>query len=272
MTLTNSQLIDHSGLEPMSIERLERKIRHKAGRAVSDFGMIEDGDRIMVCVSGGADSYTLLDVLLGLQKAAPIKFEIVAVNMNQKQPGFPAQVLPDYLRSLGIEYRIVEEDTYSVVKRVIPEGKTTCGLCSRLRRGVLYNTAAELAADKIALGHHADDIVETAFLNMFYNARLKAMPARLKSDDGRNVVIRPLAYVREALIKKYAALRGFPIIPCNLCGSQPNLQRQAVKAMLAEWDRCQPDRVDNILKSLCNVTPSHLLDREIFDFESLRRD
>ncbi len=266
MILANSQAIETSGLEPLNIERLERKIRHRVGRAISDFSMIEAGDRVMVCVSGGADSYTLLDILLGLQKAAPIDFEIIAVNLDQKQPGFPAEVLPDYLRALGVEFRIVEEDTFSVVKRVVPEGKTTCGLCSRLRRGVLYNTAVELGADKIALGHHGDDIVETAFLNMFYNARLKAMPARLRSDDGRNVVIRPLAYVRESVIKKYAALRDFPIIPCNLCGSQPNLQRQAVKAMLAEWDRLQPDRVDNILKSLCNVTPSHLLDRDLFDF------
>ncbi len=272
MSLANSQTIDHSALEPVTAARLERKIRHRAGRAVADFNMIEPGDRIMVCLSGGADSYTLLDVLLGLQKAAPIEFELVAVNLDQKQPGFPAEVLPQFLRSLGVEYRVVEEDTYSVVKRVVPDGKTTCGLCSRLRRGVLYNTAEELGADKIALGHHADDIVETAFLNMFYNASLKAMPAKLKSDDGRNVVIRPLAYVREAMIKQYAALRDFPIIPCNLCGSQPNLQRQAVKAMLADWDRCQPGRVDNILKSLCNVTPSHLLDRELFDFEPLRRE
>ncbi len=270
MTPTSSTTVETAGLEPVTLERLERRIRHGAGRAISDFDMIEDGDRVMVCLSGGADSYTLLDVLLMLQKAAPIDFDIIAVNLDQKQPGFPERVLPQYLRSRGVEYRIVEEDTYSVVKRVVPEGKTTCGLCSRLRRGLLYRTANELGADKIALGHHADDIVETAFLNMFYNARLKAMPAKLRSDDGANVVIRPLAYLRESLIKQYAGLKAFPIIPCSLCGSQPNLQRQAIKAMLAEWERQQPDRVDNILKSLCQVTPSHLLDRDLFDFAGLR--
>ena len=260
--------IDSSGLAP-DLESLQRRIRHGAGRAVADFAMIEDGDRVMVCLSGGADSYTLLDVLLGLQKAAPVDFELVAVNLDQKQPGFPERVLPEYLRALGVEYRIVEEDTYSVVKRVIPEGKTTCSLCSRLRRGVLYNTASEIGATRIALGHHADDIVETAFLNMFFNSRLKAMPAKLRSDDGRHVVIRPLAYLRESLIKQYAALRRFPIIPCNLCGAQSNLQRQAIKAMLREWDLSYPGRVDNILRSLCRVTPSHLLDRELYDFGNL---
>lgn len=260
--------VDSSALAKPDLAKLERKIRSSVGRAVSDFHMIEAGDRIMVCLSGGADSYTLLDILLRLQKAAPIEFELVAVNLDQKQPGFPEQVLPEYLESRAVEYKIVEEDTYSVVKRVIPEGKTTCSLCSRLRRGVLYNTAEEIGASKIALGHHADDIVETAFLNMFYNSRLKAMPAKLKSDDQRNVVIRPLAYVRESLIKQYAAQREFPIIPCNLCGSQPRLQRQAIKAMLQQWDKTHPGRVDNILKSLCQVTPSHLLDRELFDFEN----
>jgi len=261
--------VDSSTLVKPELAKLKRKIRSSVGRAVSDFNMIEAGDRIMVCLSGGADSYTLLDILLRLQKAAPIEFELVAVNLDQKQPGFPEQVLPEYLESLGVEFRVVEEDTYSVVKRVIPEGKTTCSLCSRLRRGVLYNTAEEIGASKIALGHHADDIVETAFLNMFYNSRLKAMPPKLKSDDQRNVVIRPLAYVRESLIKQYAALREFPIIPCNLCGSQPRLQRQAIKAMLQQWDKTHPGRVDNILKSLCQVTPSHLLDRKLFDFENI---
>jgi len=261
--------VDVSLLEQPSLARIERKIRGSVGRAISDFNMIEAGDRIMVCLSGGADSYSLLDMLLRLQKAAPIEFELIAVNLDQKQPGFPAQVLPDYLRSLGIEYRIIEEDTYSVVKRVVPEGKTTCALCSRLRRGVLYNAAAELGASKIALGHHADDIVETLLLNMFYNSRLKSMPAKLKSDDQRNIVIRPLAYVRETLIKQFAALREYPIIPCNLCGSQPNTKRQMVKAMLKEWDEIQPGRVESILKSLCAVTPSHLLDRNLFDFSSL---
>jgi len=223
-------------------------------------------DRVMVCLSGGADSYTLLDILLTLQKSAPIEFELIAVNLDQKQPDFPQRILPDYLTSLGVDFRIVEEDTYSVVKRLIPEGKTTCSLCSRLRRGVLYNTASELGANKIALGHHADDIVETLFLNMFFNSRLKTMPAKLLSDDGRNIVIRPLAYVRESLIKQYAALRDFPIIPCNLCGSQPGSQRQKVKAMLAQWDQAHPGRIENILGSLCRVTPSHLLDRDLYDF------
>ncbi len=261
--------IDCSALRPER-DRLERKLRHGVGRAIADFGLIENGDRVMVCLSGGADSYTLLELLRALRRAAPIDFELIAVNLDQKQPGFPEHVLPNYLEGLGVDYRIVEEDTYSVVKRVIPEGKTTCGLCSRLRRGVLYNVAAELGASKIALGHHADDIVETAFLNLFYNGRLKTMPAKLRSDDGRNVVIRPLAYVREALIKQFAALRNFPIIPCDLCGSQPDLKRQAVKAMLREWDRSHPGRVENILNGLCRVTPSHLLDPDLFDFRDLK--
>jgi len=263
--------VDASMLQPPNLAKLERKIRSSVGRAISDFNMIEAGDRVMVCLSGGADSYSLLDMLLALQKAAPIEFELIAVNLDQKQPGFPTQVLPEYLASLGIEFRIIEEDTYSVVKRLIPEGKTTCSLCSRLRRGVLYNAAAELGVSKIALGHHADDIVETMLLNMFYNSRLRAMPAKLKSDDQRNIVIRPLAYVREALIKQFAALREYPIIPCNLCGSQTNTRRQMVKAMLKEWDESQPGRVENILKSLCAVTPSHLLDRDLFDFGGLRQ-
>lgn len=262
--------IDSSALRKPDLDRLTRKLRHGVGRAIADFGLIEHGDRVMVCLSGGADSHTLLDLLLGLRRAAPVDFELIAVNLDQKQPGFPADVLPAYLDDLGVDYRIVEEDTYSVVKRVIPEGKTTCSLCSRLRRGVLYNVAAELGASKIALGHHADDIVETAFLNLFYNGRLKAMPAKLRSDDGRNVVIRPLAYVREAPIKQYAALRGFPIIPCNLCGAQPDLKRQTVKAMLREWDRTHPGRVENILNGLCRVTPSHLLDPGLFDFGGLQ--
>jgi len=249
-----------------SLERLERKIRGGVGRAITDFSMIETGDRVMVCLSGGADSYTLLDILLTLQKSAPVEFELIAVNLDQKQPDFPQRILPDYLTSLGVDFRIIEEDTYSVVKRLIPEGKTTCSLCSRLRRGVLYNTASELGANKIALGHHADDIVETLFLNMFFNSRLKTMPAKLQSDDGRNIVIRPLAYVRESLIKQYAVLRDFPIIPCNLCGSQPGSQRQKVKAMLAQWEQAHPGRIENILGSLGRVTPSHLLDRDLYDF------
>ena len=251
------------------IAKAHKKIRSQVGRAVSDYNMIEDGDRIMVCLSGGADSYTLLDMLIGLQQAAPIKFDLIAVNLDQKQPGFPQQVLPDYFQSVGVEYRIVEEDTYRLVQNIIPLGKTTCSLCSRLRRGILYNAAVDIGATKIALGHHADDMVETLFLNMFYNARLKSMPPKLISDDRRNIVIRPLAYVRESTIKAYAALREFPIIPCNLCGSQPNLQRQAVKAMLQQWEEQHPGRVQNILNSLTRVTRSHLLDRELFDFEGL---
>ena len=263
-----SHEIDVSALEPPTFARLERKIRSAVGRAVSDFSMIEAGDRVMVCLSGGADSYTMLDILLSLQKSAPIDFELIAVNLDQKQPDFPEQILPEYLRALGVDFRIVEEDTYSVVKRLIPEGKTTCSLCSRLRRGVLYNTATELGATKIALGHHADDIVETLFLNLFFNSSLKTMPAKLQSDDGRNVVIRPLAYLRESLIKQYAALRDFPISPCNLCGSQPNSQRQKVKAMLVQWDQRYPGRVENVLGALGRVTPSHLLDRDLFDFSN----
>ncbi|MFT5219760.1 MAG: tRNA 2-thiocytidine biosynthesis protein TtcA [Planctomycetota bacterium] len=269
---SNSQVIDISALEKPDINRIHRKIRSAVGRAVSDFSMIEDGDRIMVCLSGGADSYCMLDMLIGLQKVAPVNFELIAVNLDQKQPGFPEHVLPDYLASIGIDFRVVEEDTYSVVKQIIPEGKTTCSLCSRLRRGILYNTAAELGATKIALGHHADDIVETAFLNMFFNARLKTMPAKLLSDDKRNVVIRPLAYVRESMIKQYSELKKYPIIPCNLCGSQQNLQRQSVKKMLSEWDVAYPGRVQNILNSLCHVTASHLLDRNLFDFDGLTAD
>ena len=252
-----------------AVDKQHRKLRSLVGRAVVDFNMIEAGDVIMVCMSGGADSYTMLDMLIGLRRAAPIKFELIAVNLDQKQPGFPREVLPNYLESIGVDYHIVEEDTYSIVKNVIPEGKTTCSLCSRLRRGVLYKTAHKIGASKIALGHHADDIVETAFLNMFFNGRLKSMPAKLVNDGGNNIVIRPLAYAREQLIKEYADSRNFPIIPCNLCGSQENLQRQSVKALLREWDQQHPGRVQNIFNALGRVTPSHLLDRELFDFENL---
>lgn len=252
-----------------AFDKQYRKLRSLVGRAVVDFNMIEDGDLIMVCISGGADSYTMLDMLIGLRQAAPIQFELIAVNLDQKQPGFPAEILPNYLQSIGIDYHIVEEDTYSIVKQLIPEGKTTCSLCSRLRRGVLYKTAQKIGASKIALGHHADDMVETAFLNMFYNGRLKSMPAKLVSDDKKNIIIRPLAYAREQLIKQYADSRAFPIIPCNLCGSQENLQRQSVKALLQQWDQQHPGRVQNIFNALCRVTPSHLLDRSLFDFENL---
>ncbi|WP_215780734.1 tRNA 2-thiocytidine(32) synthetase TtcA [Paludibacterium sp. B53371] len=250
--------------------KLTKRLRHHVGDAINDFNMIEPGDRVMVCLSGGKDSYALLDILLGLQKSAPIDFSLVAVNLDQKQPGFPADVLPNYLKTLGVEYRIVEEDTYSIVKRVIPEGKTTCGLCSRLRRGILYRVADELGATKIALGHHRDDILETLFLNMFYGGKLKSMPPKLVSDDGRHMVIRPLAYCRESDLERYAALRQFPIIPCNLCGSQPNLQRQVVKQMIQDWDKRFPGRAETMFSALRNVVPSHLADTSLFDFAGLK--
>ncbi|MXY05604.1 MAG: tRNA 2-thiocytidine(32) synthetase TtcA [Gammaproteobacteria bacterium] len=258
----------------MAYERnkLHRKLRRLAGQAVADYGMIEAGDRIMVCLSGGKDSYTLLDVLMSLQRNAPVNFELVAVNLDQKQPGFPEDVLPAYLSSLGVEYRILEEDTYSVVQRLTPPGKTTCPVCSRLRRGILYNCARSIGASKIALGHHLDDVVETLFLNLFHGGRLKAMPPKLKSDDGGNLVIRPLYYIREKDIARWATFAGYPIIPCNLCGSQDNLQRQSIKAMLNAWDREFPGRVESIARALRHVTASHLGDREMFDFAGLTRD
>jgi len=250
--------------------KLQKRLRRETGNAVVDFNMIEQGDKVMVCLSGGKDSYAMLDILLYLQKHAPIDFSLIAVNLDQKQPGFPEEVLPNYLTELGVEYKIVEEDTYSVVLDKVPEGKTTCSLCSRLRRGILYRTAGELGATKIALGHHMDDMVETLFLNMFYGARLKSMPAKLVSDDKKNVVIRPLAYCREKDIAEYAQLKQFPIIPCNLCGSQENLQRKQIKAMLADWEKQQPGRVVNIFKSMQRVTKSHLFDSDLFDFANLR--
>ena len=249
--------------------KLAKRLRRLVGQAIGDYDMIRDGDKVMVCLSGGKDSYALLDILLHLKAHARISFDIVAVNLDQKQPGFPEHVLPEYLESLGVPYRIAEQDTYSVVKRVIPEGKTMCSLCSRLRRGVLYRVAGELGATKIALGHHREDILETFFLNMFYGGKLKAMPPKLVSDDGRNVVIRPLAYCEESDLAAYAELRRFPIIPCTLCGSQENLSRKQVKAMLAEWEKRFPGRVENILRSLQSVTPSHLLDRTRFDFSAV---
>lgn len=249
--------------------RLLAPIVRQVGQAIGDYRMIEQGDRVMVCLSGGKDSYTLLDVLLHLQKKAPIDFEVVAVNLDQGQPGFPKDVLPRYLTALGVRHDILTEDTYSVVKEKTPEGKTTCSLCSRLRRGILYQHAREIGATKIALGHHREDILETLFMNMFFGARLKAMPPKLQSDDGTNVVIRPLAYVAEADIIRYAQAREFPVIPCNLCGAQPNLQRKVVGDMLEGWEREHPGRLNNILRSLTRVTPSHLLDRELYDFASL---
>ena len=249
--------------------RLRKRLRRKAGNAISDYGMIEDGDRIMVCLSGGKDSYTLLDLLMGLQKSAPVRFDLVAVNLDQKQPGFPEHVLPEYLRALGIEYRIVEEDTYRIVKEKLKPGKTMCSLCSRLRRGILYRTAGEIGATKIALGHHMDDLVETLFLNMFHGSRLKTMPPKLVSDDRKNIVIRPLIYCREKEIARFARYREYPIIPCNLCGSQTNLERVRVKNMLAEWEKETPNRVVSIFKSMQRVTRSHMLDTDLYDFSSM---
>lgn len=249
--------------------KLIKRLRRLTGQAIADYNMIEAGDRVMVCLSGGKDSYTMLDVLLHLQRSAPIDFEIIAVNLDQKQPGFPEHVLPEYLEDLGVPYYILERDTYSVVRSVIPEGKTTCGLCSRLRRGTLYGFAEQIGATKIALGHHRDDIVETLFLNMFFGGKLKAMPPKLLSDDKQNIVIRPLAYCKETDIERYASQQGFPIIPCNLCGSQENLQRVEIKKMLTEWERDYPGRTETIFKSLKNVSPSQLADGTLFDFETL---
>ncbi|HET9693119.1 MAG TPA: tRNA 2-thiocytidine(32) synthetase TtcA [Steroidobacteraceae bacterium] len=252
-----------------TFKRLQARLRGLAGKAIEDFRMIEEGDRVMVCLSGGKDSYTLLDVLLSLQRSAPVKFELVAVNLDQKQPGFPAHVLPEYLTALGVPFRVIEQDTYRVVKRVIGEGRTMCGLCSRLRRGALYRYASEHGITKVALGHHRDDIVETLFLNMFFGGRLKAMPPKLLSEDGRHIVIRPLAYVAEREIERYARARAFPIIPCRLCGSQENLQRVAIKQMLAGWEREHPGRTEAIFSALGNVATSHLADPRTFDFAAL---
>ena len=252
--------------------KVRKRLRRLTGQAISDYNMIEAGDRIMVCLSGGKDSYTMLDILLHLQRSAPIHFEIIAVNLDQKQPEYPEHILPAYLESIGVPYYILERDTYSVVRSVIPEGKTTCGLCSRLRRGTLYGFAEEIGAHKIALGHHRDDIVETLFLNMFFGGKLKAMPPKLLSDDKKNVVIRPLSYCKERDIEAFAAYENFPIIPCNLCGSQENLQRAEVKRMLGEWEKQYPGRTETIFKSLRNVAPSQLADRQLFDFETLAVD
>ncbi len=253
-----------------NFKRLQARLRGLVGKAIGDYGMIEQGDRVMVCLSGGKDSYTLLDMLISLQRAAPVSFELIAVNLDQKQPGFPRDVLPRYAESVGIPFHVIEQDTYSVVKRVVPEGKTQCGLCSRLRRGALYRYARENRIDKVALGHHRDDIVETLFLNLFHGGRLKSMPPKLRSEDGNNVVIRPLCYVPERDIERYARARRFPIIPCKLCGSQPNLQRAAVARMLDQWEREHPGRVESIFTALCNVSVSHLADPTVFDFRALR--
>lgn len=255
----------------LEYNKLQKRLRREVGKAISDFNMIEDGDKVMLCLSGGKDSYTLLDILLNLQRAAPINFEIIAVHLDQKQPDYPAHVLPDYLETLGIPFYILEKDTYSIVKEVLPEGKTMCSLCSRLRRGNLYGFAEQIGANKVALGHHRDDIMETLFLNMFYGGKLKTMPPKLLSDDKKNIVIRPLAYCKEKDIARYAEHKQFPIIPCNLCGSQDNLQRKVIKDMLQSWDKQHPGRLDIMFKSLQNVVPSHLADTKLFDFENLQR-
>ena len=249
--------------------KLAKRLRAQTGRAIADFSMIGEGDKVMVCVSGGKDSYALLDLLLELQRRTPTRFSIVAVNLDQKQPGFPAHVLPEYLSSLGVDFRIVEQDTYSVVKRLIPEGKTMCSLCSRLRRGALYRVASELGATRIALGHHRDDMVQTLLMNMFFGGRLKGMPPKLVSDDGRHVVIRPLAYVAERDLERWAVERAFPIIPCTLCGSQQTLQRVRVKEMLRAWEREDPGRTDRIFDAMARVVPSHLMDRNLFPFAGI---
>jgi tRNA 2-thiocytidine biosynthesis protein TtcA len=249
--------------------KLDKKLCRLAGQAIVDYNMIEEGDKVMVCLSGGKDSYAMLDILMKLRERAPINFELVAVNLDQKQPGFPEEILPNYLKKLGIPFHIEEQDTYGIVKRVIPEGKTTCGLCSRLRRGILYRVAGELGATKIALGHHRDDILETLLMNMFHGGKLKGMPPKLRSDDGKHIVIRPLAYVPERYLEKYAVQMEFPIIPCNLCGSQENLQRNAMKALLRDWEKKFPGRVESLFSSLQNVVPSHLMDGKEFDFKNL---
>ena len=252
--------------------KLHKRLCRLVGQAIGDFNMIEDGDKVMVCLSGGKDSYALLDILMTLRERAPIHFDIMAVNLDQKQPNFPADILPAYLTKLGVPFHIENQDTYSIVKRVIPEGKTTCSLCSRLRRGILYRVADELGCNKIALGHHRDDILETFFLNMFFGGKLKGMPAKLQSDDGKHIVIRPMAYVKEADTTRYAEVKNFPIIPCDLCGSQENLQRKQIKGLMREWEKKYPGRVESIFSSLSTVVPSHLMDRELFGFAGLKAD
>lgn len=258
------------GRDRLEYNKLQKRLRRNVGNAIARYGMIEAGDKVMVCLSGGKDSYGMLDILLNLQQTAPVDFELVAVNLDQKQPGFPEQVLPDYLSAIGVPFHIIEKDTYSIVTELVPDNKTYCGLCSRLRRGTLYGFAEEIGATKIALGHHRDDIIETLFLNMFYGGKLKAMPPKLLSDDGRNMVIRPLAFCREDDLARYAEYREFPIIPCNLCGSQDNLQRQVIKEMLQQWERAHPGRLETIFSAICNVAPSQLADPALFDFTGLQ--
>lgn len=255
-----------------NLNKLHKRLRRGVGQAIADFDMISEGDKVMVCLSGGKDSYTMLDILLNLQQSAPINFSIVAVNLDQKQPGFPADILPTYLASIGVDFQIVTEDTYSIVKEKIPEGKTTCSLCSRLRRGILYRTAKELGATKIALGHHRDDMLETMFLNMFYGGKMKSMPPKLISDNGEHIVIRPLAYCKEKDIEKYSIAKEFPIIPCNLCGSQDGLQRQVVKEMLQDWDKRFPGRIETMFQAMQNIVPSHMIDKNLFDFKQVTRE
>ncbi len=256
--------------EALEINKLSKRLHRQVGHAIADFNMIEDGDKVMVCVSGGKDSYALLDILTNLQQRAPIRFELVAVNLDQKQPGFPDHVLPEYLKARGVPFRIETQDTYSIVKRLIPEGKTMCSLCSRLRRGILYRVAGELGATKVALGHHRDDMIQTLFMNMFFGSRIKSMPPKLVSDDGKNIIIRPLAYVAETDLERWAAHRQFPIIPCTLCGSQDNLQRVQIKQMLRDWDKRFPGRIDNLFTAMGNITPSHMMDRNLYPFTTLK--
>lgn len=265
-----SAVLDTDKRAAHEINKLSKRLHRQVGQAIADFNMIEDGDRVMVCVSGGKDSYALLDILVNLRQRAPIRFDIVAVNLDQKQPGFPEHVLPAYLKSRDVPFHIENQDTYSIVKRLIPEGKTMCSLCSRLRRGILYRVAGELGATKIALGHHRDDMIQTLFMNMFFNSRMKGMPPKLASDDGRNIVIRPLAYVAETDLERWAAHRQFPIIPCTLCGSQTTLQRVQIKKMLREWDRQFPGRIDNLFTAMGNIVPSHLMDRNLYPFTTLQ--
>jgi tRNA 2-thiocytidine biosynthesis protein TtcA len=266
--MSNSQ----QAKQQYNFNKLQKRIRRNVGQAIAEYNMIEDGDKIMVCVSGGKDSYAMLDILMSLQKSAPITFELIAVNLDQKQPGFPAHILPTYLENLGVDYKIVTEDTYSIVKDKVPEGKTTCSLCSRLRRGILYRTAKELGATKIALGHHRDDIIETMMLNMFHGGKLKGMPPKLKSDNNEHIVIRPLAFAKEKDLQAFSDAKGFPIIPCNLCGTQENLQRKQIKAMLNDWDKSFPGRIESMFNAMQNIVPSHMADSELFDFKSLTQE